>query len=128
MATYKKYNVDLSGLEGNMQAQPRVFAHDAAPLTVPTTGVDAYVDILTSSAIPDPLPAGDVVQYSTIQRGACIYVGVAGDLDVEMESGKRVTFVNVPAGSFLPILVLKVYGTNQSEDVTTTAGNLLALF
>jgi len=127
MATYQKYNVDLGGLEGNMQAQPRVFAHSAKSLTVPTTGNDAFVDVLQSN-VPQNPGSNDVIQYHTVNRGACIYVGTQGNLDVEMESGERVLFENLPAGSFLPILVLKVYGTDSSGAATTSAGALLALF
>lgn len=127
MATYQKYTVDLGGLEGNMQAQPRVFAHSAKALAVPTTGNDSFVDVLESNVPANP-GANDVVQYHTVNRGACIYVGEAGNLDVEMENGERVTFENVPAGAFLPILVLKVYGTDSTGNATTTADKLLALF
>ena len=123
--------IDIAGTEGNMQAQPRVFSHDARllDLTIPTTGgnndPNAYVDVL-----PTGTPsAGDKVQV--LSRGACLYIGGLGNVDVEMESGQRVTFKGVAAGSFLPILVTKVYltdGATPSAGQTTTATDILALF
>ena len=85
-----------------------------------------YVDVLPGVGATTAL--GDTVQV--LSRGACLYVGGAGDVDVEMESGKRVIFTGVAAGSFLPILVTKVYLTNDADTIakTTTATNIIALF
>lgn len=94
----------MRGLEGNMQAQPRVFAHDAVVVT-PDDNND----------IPN-----------TSERGCCLYVGdVSGgaDIKVTMESGSTpVIFKGVTAGSFLPILVTRVHATD------TTAAQILALY
>lgn len=129
MATINE--VDIAGTVGEMQAEPRVFAHDARllDLTIPTTGPNndpnAYVDVLPTGT---PV-AGD--QVTVLERGACLYVGGAGNVDVEMESGQRVTFNGVAAGAFLPILVTKVYltdGVTPSANKTTTATDILALF
>lgn len=54
-----------------------------------------------------------------ITRG--IYVGVSGDIVVEMADGQQVTFVGVPAGIILPIQVSKVRAA-------TSASSLLALY
>lgn len=114
--------VKIAGTTGEMQAEPRVFAHDARELVVPGAGVDAYVDVL-----PTGTPVvGDEV--TVLQRGACLYVGGTGNVDVEMESGTRVLFVGVAAGAFLPVLVTKVYGTDNLGAATTTATDILALF
>ena len=44
-----------------------------------------------------------------------IYVGGAGNLTVDMlESGENVTFAGIPAGTFLPIMVKKVYLTGTT--------------
>ncbi len=119
--------VDIAGTQGKMQNEPRVFAHDAKSLNLtlpdPITA-DLYVDVL-----PTGTPsAGDEV--TVLQRGACVYVGGTGDVDVEMESGERVTFKAVNAGSFLPILITKVYLSNNAgtPTQTTTATDILALF
>jgi hypothetical protein len=42
-----------------------------------------------------------------------LYVGTLGNVQVEMESGETATFNNVPAGTFMPILVKRlVAGTD----------------
>lgn len=55
-----------------------------------------------------------------ITRG--LYVGVAGNVKVTMESGEEVTFVGVPAGYILPIRVKIVWSTG------TTATTMLGLY
>jgi len=69
----------MRGLEGNMQAQPRVFAHDAIGLTPGATQI-----------------------ANTTERGCCLYVGVAMSvIQVIMEGGTTVNFKGVAAGSFI---------------------------
>ena len=126
MATVNK--IEIAGLEGNTMAEPRVFAHAAKGITLPaaTTPVtlNDFVYVVPNTNVT--ASAGDTV--STQTRGACIYVGGAGDIDVEMESGDRVTFKGVTAGSFLPILVIKVYSTDAAGVASTTATEIIALF
>jgi len=111
--------LDIAGLEGNMMAQPRVFAHDAQPLNVADFG-----DLLV------PLPTVDETVF--MQRGACLYVGVdVEELKVVMESGSEPIFKNVPAGSFLPILVTKVehaYISTAPANVDVADGDIIALW
>ena len=62
---------------------------------------------------------------NTQERGCCIYVGdISGgtNIKVTMESDNEVTFTGVVAGSFLPILVKKVFNSG------TTASGLIALY
>jgi hypothetical protein len=123
--------IDIAGLEGNTQAQPRVFAHDANVLDLSVTEnagnptvANEYVDVVPGVGATTAF--GDQVQV--LSRGACLYVGGAGNVDVEMESGKRALFTGVAAGSFLPILVTKIYLTDNAPAKTTTATNIIALF
>ena len=88
------------GLEGNMQAQPRVFAHDA---------------VLVSKSDTVNIP-------NTETRGCCLYVGSGGSMKVTLESGNTVVFDGINAGSFLPVLAIRVWSTD------TTADNILALY
>jgi hypothetical protein len=127
MANYNE--IDIAGLEGNMQAQPRVFAHNARTLAIPT-GATVPVGVLNFTSPTDPSdPAEDGDQINTLQRGACLYVGNGGNVKVQMESFAIVTFYNVASGSFLPIQVLKVYGSNDTgESDGTTATEIIALF
>ena len=126
MATVNK--IDIAGLEGNEAAQPRVFAHSAIAVILPSAmGNDSFKYVIPNTGVAPT--TGDTQTVQT--RGACIYIGsIAGgsDLDVELESGSRVTFKGLTAGSFLPILATKIYVTNSSEDPTTTVSDILALF
>lgn len=99
----------MRGLEGNMQAQPRVFAHDAVALTA--------ADIAAGNTIAN-----------TSERGCCLYVGVAmSTITVTMESGTSTSFKGIAAGSFLPILVTAV--TAATPDTGALAdGDIVALF
>lgn len=44
-----------------------------------------------------------------------IYVGGAGDVTVTMLDGSSVTFVGVPAGTFMPIRATKVTAATASD-------------
>ena len=167
----------MNGLAGNMQAEPRVFAHDAeivytdarvmwldfdtlqggsgytvaagvatsgtgvpAPLTVDITSVDAdgkitglTINTNGTAAVDNSVAdiagggANASIRIRTTfqgsdQRGACLYVGNSGDVEVLMEGGNTVVFVGVATGAFLPILAKQVIATN------TTATNMLALY
>ena len=122
MATVNK--IDIAGLEGNEAAQPRVFAHSANEITLAALGADSFVYVVPNTGV-NPT-AGDSQTVQT--RGACIYIGAGGSLDVELESGDRVVFKGVTAGSFLPILAIKIYGYDGTPTQTTTATDIIALF
>ena len=52
---------------------------------------------------------GDTCEREGLAPGAALYVGYdLTELTVVMESGKSVTWTNVPAGSFMPVSVLTV--------------------
>ena len=122
MATVNK--IEIAGLEGNEAAQPRVFAHSAKAITLPSSAANAFVYV-----VPNTNVAANPGDLNSVQiRGACIYIGGLGNLDVELESGDRVIFKGLTAGSFLPILVTKVFATDKGEEVTTTATDILALY
>lgn len=129
MANYN--TVDIESLQGNMQAEPRVFAHHARAIDVsslPNSGES--IGIVDFTAPPSPPVDGDTI--SVLKRGGCIYVGTGGNIKVKMESKAIVTFYGVASGSFLPIQVLRIYGPNDPNNVNetdgTTAGNILVLF
>ena len=95
----------IRGLEGNQNAQPRVFAHDA---------LDLQPSYTLGTAIPN-----------TSNIGVCLYVGVANDVTVKMEGGSTVQFKGVTAGSFLPVLVTQVTAVGTA---LTGPGELIALY
>lgn len=56
-------------------------------------------------------------------EGAKLYIGVTGDVTVDMKlTGTNITFKNAVQGSFLPVLVTRVYATG------TSATNLVAVW
>jgi|TARA_B110000908_G_scaffold28248_1_gene33216 hypothetical protein len=76
--------------------------------------------------------ANDSIKASTTLKGACLYVGTAGDVKVVMvnkygPNGElpvtldAITFKNVPAGSILPVIVDFLLATG------TTASDFIAL-
>ena len=66
------------------------------------------------------LTPDDTTPLDTVSRA--IYVGVAGDLSVEMMSGQIVLFQGVQSGTILAIRALKVRQTS------TTAGGIVSLW
>jgi hypothetical protein len=54
-------------------------------------------------------------------QGCVLYIGGAGNLEVETVGGDIVTFVGVQAGQFIPVNVMKVRAA-------TSASNILALW
>lgn len=63
---------------------------------------------------------------TTFLDGSALYVGVAGNVSVVMKNvdgslGNAIIFDNVPAGSFLPVIVDYVTATN------TTASRIIAV-
>jgi len=77
------------------------------------SGAGAFACVITNIDIPN-----------TQKRGACIYVGVAMDIDLILEGNtSAVSFKGVAAGSFLPVLAKRL--TSQSAG---SAGDVLALY
>ena len=80
---------------------------------------------LTADATVSARRAAEVVTsnsvtYESPTRG--VYVGVGGNVKVDMVSGGTVTFVGVGAGTLLPIQVERIYATG------TTATSMVALY
>lgn len=87
----------------NFEAQS---AHDAVAVT-PSDSANLSLTPTQSGTLPKPF---------------ALYVGGAGDVKVDLESGATVTFKAVPVGTTLMIRVRKVYATG------TSATNLVALY
>jgi len=100
----------IAGLQGDFQAQPRVFAHDGLGLTAAQIASGTYT-------IPN-----------TSTRGVCLFVGVKmASITVTMESGSSVVFKGVAAGAFMPVLVTSV--TAATPDSGALADNdIVALY
>lgn len=120
MAEFGTIEIDIAGLEGNMAAEPRRFAHSANLITIATGAgkADVAQDVL-------PEPATDEVVV--LRRGACLYVGGTGNVKVLLEGDSTpVIFTAVQAGTFMPILVKKIYGKEDAQG--TTATSILAYY
>mgnify|MGYP001275245146 CR=1 FL=1 len=114
--------LNIKGITGNMQAEPRVFAHDAIPVNVADFG---------KLLMPEPsAPSPDVI--NTFNRGCCLYVGVESNIEVEMESGRNCTFKKIAPGSFLPILVIRIIEAQRINPDGTTSnvsdGDIVSLW
>lgn len=129
MADYVLNKVDIAGMSGNQMAQPRVFAHSAKSITVP--GGSGSVDIFPAQepSTGTPVPGTDSITTNTVHRGACLYVGTGGNLYITLEDGSEALFKGVTAGSFLPVLAIKVWGPDKGgASLGTSANDILALF
>jgi hypothetical protein len=80
------------------------------------TGYEVDDEITINGGADAPLATFSITNVDipgTENRGVCLYVGTLGNVQVEMESGETATFNNVPAGTFMPILVKRlVAGTD----------------
>jgi len=189
---FNQWDPTIDGIEGNFQAEPRVFVHDAynivlgnvaaltelyggeatsafvdgATMTTtssstgeglqlkinasggiitgveivdhggakldssgnPESGYAAYVIGETITIASPGTGANATMKVSSIdipntqKRGCCIYVGVAADVGLVLESGSSVVFKAVPAGSFLPVLAKRL------TTGPTSTGDIIALY
>ena len=84
--------------------------------------VDSNTELTLSGGVTLGGTASYTIYAGPETNGCALYVGVAGDVKVKMSSGKDVIFTAVPAGSFMPVNVTKVYATG------TDATNIVALW
>ena len=84
--------------------------------------VDSNTELTLSGGVTLGGTASYTIYAGPETNGCALYVGVAGDVKVKMSSGKDIIFTAVPAGSFMPINVTKVYETG------TDATNIVALW
>lgn len=77
---------------------------------------DAYVATLSDNV----LVSADAANTKGYERVG-VFVGTGGDVKVTISGGSDVTFKNVPSGTFLPVLVTKIWSTG------TGASDIIAL-
>lgn len=102
----------IRGLEGNQNAEPRVFAHSALDLKP------------SNYTLANRIPNTETV-------GVALYIGIAMDIKIRLEGSAagtagEVLFKGVTAGSFLPVLATHIV----SSTVTLGAGGgeIIALY
>ena len=118
---------------------------DGAGLTVSITASGGVIQTATIVAAGTNYEEGEIVTIATgganatfvvstkisgtSDRGCCLYIGGAGNINVRMESGNVATFYNVNAGTFLPVLVTHVsLPAAEAGYIATTCTNVLAIF
>lgn len=77
------------------------------------------IDPARNAFVVTPADGADLVGNSCT-RG--VWVGGAGNLNVDMANGSTVLFSGIPAGTFIPIQVKRIRSTS------TTATLIVALF
>lgn len=81
--------------------------------------VTSLVDPSRRALVVTPADGADLVTDSCTRA---VWVGGAGNLNVDMANGNTVLFSGIPAGTFLPIQVKRIRSTS------TTATLIVALF
>lgn len=80
----------------------------------------------TQITLDAPIAGAAAVPYKiyvgATNPGCVLYVGNTGNLRVLTSSGADLTFVGIPAGSFVPVQVKRVFATD------TTATDIIALW
>lgn len=89
--------------------------------TQPVQDAEAIAS-LAADVLPTLREAGDGASANQFARG--LYVGTGGNVKVDTLAATAVLFKNVPAGTFLPIWVKKVYSTGNG----TTAADIIFLY
>ena len=89
-----------------------------------TSAVVRSVDSATVLTISANIMAAseDYVLYADDNNGCVLYAGNTGNVRVLTAGNDDVTFVGIPAGSFVPVQVKRVFATD------TTATDILALW
>lgn len=78
----------------------------------------------TADSTAPAFRAADITLHdtNTIECTRAVWVGGAGDLKVDFVGGGTVTITGVPAGTLLPIQIIRAYSTGS------TATAVVALF
>jgi len=86
------------------------------------SAVGGATQITLDAAIAGTSAVGYKIYVKDSNPGCVLYVGNTGNLRVLTSSGADLTFVGIPAGSFVPVQVKRVFDTG------TTATDILALW
>ena len=84
--------------------------------------VASATSITLDAAIAGAAAVGYKIYVGATNPGCVLYVGNTGNLRVLTTSGADLTFVGIPAGSFVPVQVKRVFATD------TTATDIIALW
>ena len=84
--------------------------------------VGGATQITLDAAIAGAAAVPYQIYVGATNPGCVLYVGNTGNLRVLTSSNADLTFVGIPAGSFVPVQVKRVFATN------TTATDIIALW
>lgn len=93
-------------------------------------GIARVASVTSATALQLDAPITDTsgtnlayqIYVGAVNNGCVLYVGNTGNLRVLTSSGADLTFVGIPAGSFVPVQVKRVFATD------TTATDIIALW
>jgi hypothetical protein len=80
----------------------------------------ANLDVIASAYSAAAVTPNNSTTFSSPTRG--LYVGVTGDVKVDMPGSSAITFVGLAAGIIHPICATRVYSTG------TTATSIVAIY
>lgn len=88
------------------------FTYATVTQVISATTLQLNGDIFTATA------KGFTIYGSPAPNAGCaLYIGTAGNLNVLTAGDDIVTFYNIPAGTFLPVLVKQVYGATLASGI-----------
>ena len=117
--------IDSAGDFINKGVKTGDIVYSGTTIAATVTAVDSATQLSVSTAVPT-LTAYKLYKSSQGPNNGCVlYVGGAGDVKVMTASGDVVEFQNVPAGTFMPVQVLRVYATGHT---TAAATNIVAMW
>tara|TARA_R110002020_G_scaffold412481_2_gene622056 strand:- start:78 stop:635 length:558 start_codon:yes stop_codon:yes gene_type:complete len=118
---YNQFEPKLAGLEGNMQAEPRVFAHDAVPVVIGAINASNANKGLTITASGNGFIVGEVITYAAgSPAGAGLTLTVT-----EIDGGAVTNFdVTTPGSGYLVGENLTFTTSGAGAAFTVTVSNI----
>ena len=101
-----------------IEADDIVVSYGGTPAITRVASVDSDTQLTLDTDI-FTIIGEDYTIYKNIPSPALLYVGGAGDIAVQTSGDDAVTFKNIPAGTFIPVHVVRVK--------TATATDIIAL-
>jgi len=101
-----------------VEADDIVVSYGSTPAITRVASVDSDTQLTLDTDI-FTIVGEDYTIYKNISSPALLYVGGAGDIAVQTSGDDAVTFKNIPAGTFIPVHVVRVK--------TATATDIIAL-
>ena len=126
-STMSQIPPDTSTIVDSTQDFTAIVGLVGSPVIVGTSiarvaSVGGPTQITLDDAIAGAAAVGYKIYVGATNPGCVLYVGNTGNLRVLTTSNADLTFVGIPAGSFVPVQVKRVFATD------TTATDIIALW